>query len=431
MLQTLRNAWKVPELKAKLIFTMIIIVLYRLGSQIPVPFVSSDALNFYMSAYANGSIFQYLNILSGDAFAKATLFALAVYPYITASIVIQLLTVAIPALEKMAKDGEDGKKKINKITRYLTVGLALVTAYGYYAYMKDKVGAVTEYGSTFFGVLTIVLCYVAGASIIMWLAEKIDEHGIGNGISMILFANIISTSFTTAQTLINQIKEGGWQILFAILTVIIGLAIITFVVFFTNSERRIPVQYAKRVVGRKMYGGQSTNLPIKLNMSGVMPIIFASSIVSLPQTIAQMFGYTEGSLWHKFLQLFEATSPVYIILYAVLIVAFAYFYIAISFNPVEVANNLKKQGGFVPGIRPGRPTSDYISKILKRITLIGAIFLIFIAVFPLIINAVLSAQLGALAFGGSSLLIIVGVIQETTRDIEAQTTMRHYKGFLE
>lgn len=431
MLQTLRNAWKVPELKAKLIFTMIIIVLYRLGSQIPVPFVSSDALNFYMSAYANGSIFQYLNILSGDAFAKATLFALAVYPYITASIVIQLLTVAIPALEKMAKDGEDGKKKINKITRYLTVGLALVTAYGYYAYMKDTAGAVTEYGSTFFGVLTIVLCYVAGASIIMWLAEKIDEHGIGNGISMILFANIISTSFTTAQTLINQIKEGGWQILFAILTVIIGLAIITFVVFFTNSERRIPVQYAKRVVGRKMYGGQSTNLPIKLNMSGVMPIIFASSIVSLPQTIAKMFGYTEGSLWHKFLQLFEATSPVYIILYAVLIVAFAYFYIAISFNPVEVANNLKKQGGFVPGIRPGRPTSDYISKILKRITLIGAIFLIFIAVFPLIINAVLSAQLGALAFGGSSLLIIVGVIQETTRDIEAQTTMRHYKGFLE
>jgi len=431
VLQTLRNAWKVPELKSKLIFTLIVIVLYRLGSQIPVPFVSSDALNFYMSTYAGGSLFQYLNILSGEAFSRATLFALAVSPYITASIVIQLLTVAIPALERMAKDGEEGKRKINTITRYVTVGLALVTAYGYYAYMKSTVGAVSEFGCTFLGGLTIVACYCAGASIIMWLAEKINEHGIGNGVSIILFANIIATGFSTAATIWNQLLQGGWQILFAILTVIIGLAIITFVVFFTNSERRIPVQYAKRVVGRKMYGGQSTNLPIKLNMSGVMPIIFASSIVSLPQTIALMFGYTEGSLWHKFLQLFDATSPVYIILYAVLIVAFAYFYIAISFNPVEVANNLKKQGGFVPGIRPGRPTSDYISKILKRITLLGALFLILIAVIPLVVNAALRAQLGALAFGGSSLLIVVGVIQETTRDIEAQTTMRHYKGFLE
>lgn len=431
MLQTLKNAWKVPELKSKLIFTMIIIVLYRLGSQIPVPFVSSDALNFYMNQYAGGSLFQYLNILSGEAFSKATLFALAVSPYITASIVMQLLTVAIPALEKLAKDGEEGKKKINTYTRYLTVVLGFVTALGYYLYMKNTVGAVTEFGCTFWGGATIILCYCAGASIIMWLSEKINEFGVGNGISMILFANIIATSFTTAQTIIAQFTAGGWQILFAILTIIIGLAIITFVVFFTNSERRIPVQYAKHVVGRKMYGGQSTTLPIKLNMSGVMPIIFASSIVSLPQTFALMFGYEEGTLWYSFLQLFSSTSVLYIVLYAVLIFAFSYFYLAISFNPVEISNNLKKNGGFVPGIRPGRPTSDYISKISKRITLLGGIFLIFIAVFPLIINACLASQLGALAFGGSSLLILIGVIQETLRDVEAQTTMRHYKGFLE
>ncbi len=431
MLQTLRNAWKVPELKSKMIFTLIIIVLYRLGSQIPVPFISSDAMNYYMTSFSGGSIFQYLNILSGEAFSRATLFALAVSPYITASIVMQLLTIAIPALERLSKDGEDGKKKIDTITRYVTVGLALITAIGYYLYMKNTVGAVTEYGEGFWGGATIVLCYCAGASIIMWLAEKINEFGIGNGISMILFANIVSTSFTTAAMILDQYKQGGWQILFATLTIVIGLAIITFVVFFTNSERRIPVQYAKRVVGRKMYGGQSTNLPIKLNMSGVMPIIFASSIVSLPQTIAMMFGYKEGGIWHSFLKLFEVTSPLYIALYAVLIIAFSYFYIAISFNPIEVANNLKKNGGFVPGIRPGRPTSDYIKKILGRITLLGGFFLIFVAVLPLIVNACLSAQLGALAFGGSSLLIIVGIIQETTRDIEAQTTMRHYKGFLE
>lgn len=450
MLQTLRNAWKVPELKTKLIFTMIIIVLYRLGSQIPVPFVSSDALNFYMSAYANGSIFQYLNILSGDAFAKATLFALAVSPYITASIVIQLLTVAIPALEKMAKDGEDGKKKINKITRYLTVGLALVTAYGYYAYMKDTVGAVTEYGSAFFGGLTIVLCYVAGASIIMWLAEKIDEHGIGNGISMILFANIISTGFTTAQTLLNQIKEGGWQILFAVLTVIIGLAIITFVVFFTNSERRIPVQYAKRVVGRKMYGGQSTNLPIKLNMSGVMPIIFASSIVSLPATIITLAGKSdaESGVWYWLNELFAPTSLLYLVAFLGLIIAFSYFYILISFDPVEVSNNLKANGGSVPGIRPGAPTAEYIKKILGRITFLGAIFLVIIAGVPLLVSCIASLLgkftvtteffgagvlngLTQLNFGGSSLLIVIGVALETYRIIEAQMSMRHYKGFLQ
>ncbi len=431
MLQTLRNAWKVPELKSKMLFTLIIIVVYRLGSQIPVPFIDSTIMNTYMSG-AGGSIFGYLNILSGEAFAKASLFALAVSPYITASIVMQLLCIAIPALERISKDGEDGKRKINTITRYVTVVLAFITAYGYYAFMKGSAQAVTAYGSSFWGGLTIIMCYVAGASIIMWLAEKINEHGIGNGISMILFANILSTGFAFAATLVNQLKDGGWQILFAVLTVVISLAIVTFTVFFTNSERRIPVQYAKRVVGRKMYGGQSTTLPIKLNMSGVMPIIFASSIVSLPQTLALMFGTPKtGSFWAGFLGLFDVTSPVYIILYAILIVAFAYFYIAISFNPVEVANNLKKNGGFVPGIRPGKPTSDYISKILKRIVLLGAIFLIFIAVLPLVVNAVAAAQLGALAFGGSSLLIVIGVIQETARDLEAQTTMRHYKGFLE
>ena len=429
MLRTFVNAWKIPELRKKMLFVLFIVILYRFGAVIPVPFVSSDALSYIMESSAGGSLFQYLNILSGDAFSKATLFALSISPYITSSIVMQLLTIAIPALERLQKSGEDGRKKITQITRYVTVGLGLITAYGYYAYMRN-LGVLTDKGV--FAALVIIACYSAGTALIMWLAEKINENGIGNGISIILFANIVSSGYNIVLRLYAKVVSGWVGVIFAILSLVLALAMVTFIVFITNSERRLSVQYAKRVVGRKMYGGQSSNLPIKLNMSGVMPIIFAQSIVSLPATIALLFPTpAQGSFWAKFLNLFTPTSWVYCLLYFVLIIAFGYFYISISFNPVEVANNLKKNGGFIPGIRPGKPTSDYISKILSRITLIGSVFLDIVAVLPIILNIVTSGGLGTLAFGGSSLLIVVGVALETAREIEAQMTMRHYKGFLE
>lgn len=427
MLKTFVNAWKTPELRRKLIFVAIIVVLYRFGAVIPVPYVSSDMISYYMST-AQGSIFQYLNILSGDAFSKATLFALSISPYITSSIIMQLLTIAIPALEKLQKNGEEGRKKITQITRYVTVGLGLITAYGYYMYIRN-IGALTDTGV--FAACVIIACYSAGAALIMWLAEKINENGIGNGISIILFANIVSGGFSIAGTWIAQLTNGWVGIILAIVSVVMALAMVTFVVFVTNSERRLSVQYAKRVVGRKMYGGQNSNLPIKLNMTGVMPIIFANSIISLPSTLAVIFTPTEGSWWYKFVNAFSYNSWLYVVLFFVLIIAFSYFYTSISFNPIEVANNLKKNGGFIPGIRPGKPTADYISKVLSKITLIGAGFLSIVAVLPLIINMVAGNTLGAVAFGGSSLLIVIGVVLETAHELEAQMTMRHYKGFLE
>lgn len=431
MLQTLRSAFKIPELRRKLLFTILILLLYRLGAVIPVPYVSSEVLSYLMSQ-GEGSIFQYLNILSGDAFSKATLFALSISPYITSSIVMQLLTIAIPALEKLQKSGEEGKKKITQITRYITVVLGLITAYGYYMYMRNY-GALSDNG--IFAAVVIIACYSAGTALIMWLAEKINENGIGNGISLILFANILASGPMIISTLLGFINSPtlrSWGIVITEVILIVALAIVVLVVFITNSERRLPVQYAKKVVGRKMYGGQSTNLPIKLNMSGVMPIIFANSIVALPSTISLLFAKpVEGTFWYGFQNFFSHNSWFYSVFFFILIIAFAYFYIAISFNPIEVANNLKKNGGFIPGIRPGKPTSDYITKVLGRITLIGALFLGFIAVFPLVVNMASGSSLGSIAFGGSSLLIVIGVALETFREIEAQMTMRHYKGFLE
>ena len=430
MLKTLANAWKTPDLKKKMIFTMIIILLYRLGSNIPVPYVNALAVEQSLSQYA-GSIFDYLTMLSGSGFAQANLFALSVSPYITAQIVIQLLTIAIPALEKLSKEGEEGRQKINKITRYVTIALSLVTAYGYYNLLSTTSGTLLSDGQKPFGMIVMIACYCAGASLVMWLAEKVDEKGIGNGVSMILFVNILSSGPQAASQLLYQIRLGGFlNIFFAILSVLIMLAVIVLVVFITNSERRIPVQYAKRVVGRKMYGGQSSNLPLKLNMSGVMPIIFASSIVALPGTV-DLFVSWNNAFWNGFVNFFSPTQISYVVIYLVLIVAFAYFYISISFNTVEVSNNLKKNGGFVPGIRPGRPTADYIKKVLNRVTLIGALFLIIIAGMPLVASMVADGRLGILGFGGSSLLIVVGVALETVREIESQLAMRHYKGFLE
>ena len=429
MLKTFINAWKIPDLKKKIVFTLVIVLLYRIGAQIPVPYVSSDALNYIITMNASGSIFDYLNVLSGQAFSQATLFALSVSPYITAQIVLQLLTIAIPALEKLSKEGEDGRKKINFYTRILTVVLSIVTAFGYYSYMRNN-GVLTDTGV--FAAIVIIACYCAGASLVVWLGTKIDEGGIGNGISIILFVNILSSGYTTLQTLINQIRAGGFlNIFFAILSVILMVAIIALTVFITNSERRIPVQYAKRVVGRKMYGGQSSNLPLKLNMSGVMPIIFANSIVSIPATIAVFWPPKSGSFMEKLVSALSNGSVIYVILFIVLIIAFSYFYATISFNTVEVSNNLKKNGGFIPGIRPGKPTADYIHMVLNRITLIGALFLAFIAGLPLLVNIFARGYLGVLAFGGSSLLIVVGVALETARELESQMAMRHYKGFLE
>ncbi len=433
MLQTIRNAWKIDDLRKKLLYVMFILLLYRVGAQIPVPFLTGD-LAASMNAATEGSILQYLNILSGGAFANATLFALGISPYITSSIVIQLLTVAIPALENIAKDGEEGKKKLNQLTRIVTVALALMTAIGYY-FMLRNYDYLTD--KSVFAAIVIITCYCAGSSLVMWLAEKINENGIGNGISLILFANIVSSGPAIANSLLTLVKgqyEGVsqvWGIVIAIASIIIGLGMVVLIVFITNSERRLPVQYAKKVVGRKMYGGQSSTLPIKVNNTGVMPIIFASSIVSLPATIGMFFDYSKSKFWKGFFELFSTDSWLYAVLTLVLIIAFAYFYILISFNPVEISNNLKKNGGSIPGIRPGKPTSDYITRVLNRVTLIGAIFLGFIAVFPMILNIVSGGVMAGLAFGGSSIIIVVGVVLETAREIEGQMTMRHYRGFLE
>lgn len=458
MFQTLKNAWKIPELKNKLLFTLLIIVLYRLGSAIPLPWVNSDTLQSWFSSQG-GNALGWLNVLSGGALSRATLFALSVSPYITASIVVQLLTIAIPKFTDWSKEGESGQKKLSLVTRWLTVVLALVTAVGYTLYISNS-GMVQTYKNTWENVvvkIVLVACYCAGAAIIMWLAERINEFGIGNGISIILFANIISRlpamaeslwkrCFTSDVVVANSTYKsvglgaklsGAPLYIVGSLLFLLFIAILLFftvlVVWFSNSERRIPVQYAKRVVGRKMYGGQSSTLPIKLDMSGVMPIIFASSIVSIPSTIAGFGGTRAWATWiNDFL---GYTSFPYIAIYLILIVAFAYFYIMISFNPVEVANNLQQNGGAVPGIRPGRPTVAYITKILNRITLLGALFLIVLSGVPMIVNAVWYSidgyGLSELAFSGSSLLIVVGVALETFRELEAQMTLRNYKGFLD
>jgi len=422
MFQTIKNAWHIADTRRKIIFTLFIVFLYRVGCAIPVPYVDSATWAKTFED-AGDTIFGYLNILSGSSFSQGTLFALSITPYITSSIVMQLLTIAIPPLERLSKQ-PDGQKKITQITRYVTVLLAIITAFGYYLTMKNQ-HALTNEG--FFAGVVIVTSYVAGASLIMWLGEKINDGGIGNGISIILFFNIVSRGGALLNTAIAIFgSENGW--IYVIIGAVLMLAIITFVVWMTNSERRLPVQYAKRTVGRKMYGGQNTHLPIKLNMSGVMPIIFAQSIVSLPSTLALIFGWEENA----FLKAFSMTGAIGIALNFLLIIAFAYFYLTISFNAVEVSNNLKKNGGTILGYRPGAPTAAYIQKVLNRITLIGALFLAFLAVFPQLLALLWpSSNLGYLVFGGSSLIIIVGVVLETIKELESEVTMRHYKGFLE
>ncbi len=447
--QTFGNAWKVPELRTKLLFVFLILVLYRIGAVMPVPFVNSAMMNVYLETMGSGSIFTYLNILSGSAFGNATLFALSVSPYITASIVVQLLDVAFPrwfgGREGRNAEPESKRKKMTFWTRIFTVILAVLTSFGYYMIMKNN-GILTSDGETPLGACVIIVCYCTGAALIMWLAEKIEERGIGNGISMILLANILSSVGGIVSNFIYMIQSGFasgvWNgvlnIGLAILSVAITLAIIMLMIYVTGSERRIPVKYAKRVVGRKMYGGQTSHLPLKVNMSGVMPVIFASSIVALPSTV---LGFIYGAtvpkgFWDVVVRMFNPNSDlwyVYTILLFVLIVMFSYFYTTISFDPDEVANNLQRQGGQIPGIRQGSPTADYIRRILRKITLMGALFLSFISIFPILVSWIISLfgiTFASIAFGGTSLLIVVGVIQETAREIEAQLTMRNYKGFL-
>ncbi len=428
MLQTLRNAWRIEEIRRKILFTLLIILLYRLGNAIPVPYVNIAALQSYFAMLQN-TVLGLLDVMSGGAFSNATIFALSIQPYINASIIIQLLCIAIPALERMSKEeGEEGKKKIAAITRYVTVAIGLLQGFGFYMLIKNNGILLADAQSSVWAAIVIILTFTSGSAIIMWLGEQITEYGIGNGISMILFASIISRLPTSIVQSVRNIILGELQWWVLLLMVLGALAIIVLIVFVNDSERRIPVQYAKRVVGRKMYGGQSTHLPMKVNMSGVMPIIFAQSIASIPATFAAFWGKTDGwvNTW------FGTNSIPYAIIYFLLIIFFAYFYSTIQFNPIEVANNLKKNGGYIPGFRPGKPTSEFIHKVLNKITLFGAIYLGIIAVVPILVaHFSQSAALTGISLGGTSIIIVVGVALETVRALEAQMLMRNYKGFLD
>lgn len=420
MLETLRNAWAVKDIRRKILFTVLILILFRIGSVIPVPFVDVTMLG----NAATNEFFSYLSILTGGGLEYAAIFALSVTPYINSSIIIQLLSVAIPALERLSKEGEEGRKKIAQITRYTTVALGLLQGIAYFVYL-NSINCISVDGFLFWiAAVVIVLCFTAGSALVMWLGEQIDTKGIGNGISMILFAGIISRGPDAAVVLWHNLKINPVAV---VAIVVLFLLLIMFVVWMTNAERRIPIQYAKRVVGNKMYGGQNTHIPIKVNMSGVMPVIFASSILMLPTMILSFMTNTENS-WYKFFSLFSTQGVFYAILYFVLIIGFAYFYATIQFNPVEMANNLRKNGGSIPGIRPGKPTVDFISKILSRITLMGAFFLSVIAILPIVVG-----RIGAMniSLGGTSMLILVGVALDTVQNLESQMMMRHYKGFLD
>ena len=433
MLQTIRNAWKIADLRKKLLFTFAILLLYRLGNVVPVPFVNTATMSaMFESSEIQSSILGLFNMMSGSAFSRATLFALSIQPYINASIIIQLLTIAIPALERLSKEGgEEGKKKIEQITRYTTAGLGLLMGWAYWMMLKNYNAQWSDQllvETGFVPAITVILSFTAGSALVMWLGEQITEFGIGNGISMILFANIVSRLPQMAASMVDGLinrTASYWYV--ALIAVVSMIALIVFIVFITNSERRIPVSYAKRVVGRKVYGGQNTFLPIKVNMSGVLPIIFAQSVATLPATIAAFAGNTDT--W-RYKNLWSNTSAFYLVMYLILIIAFSYFYATIQYNPVEISNNLRKNGGFIPGYRPGRPTSDFIARVINKITLFGAIFLGIVAILPILLGMI-NSQFASMAIGGTSVIIVVAVALETVQAIEAQMMMRHYKGFLE
>ena len=426
MFKTLQNAWGIPELRKKLLFTMLILLLYRVGNVVPLPYIDVATLSDYFESTLSTTILGLYNAMSGSAFSQATVFALGIQPYINSSIIIQLLTIAIPALERMAKEGgEEGKQKIARITRYATVGLGLLLGWAYYMMLNNYSASgftiITKEG--FLPALVIILAFAAGSSVVMWLGEQITEHGIGNGISMILFANIVSSLPAGLNTLFNM----GW---FAIAVVVVMVALVLFIVFINDAERRIPIQYAKRVVGRKIYGGQNTNLPIKVSMSGVMPVIFAQSICTVPATICAFMGINanSGSWWYN--NLWSSESVAFVVMYGLMIFFFSWFYSTIQYDPVEIANNLKKNGGFIPGFRPGKPTADFIQKVINKIVVFGAVYLAIVALLP-IVAGILVEGVKNLAIGGTSVIIVVGVALETVKALEAQMLMRHYKGFLD
>ncbi len=432
MFKTLRDAWAIPELRKKLMFTVIVLLIYRACAAIPVPFVNVEAMGEYFNGTLQNTILGFYNVMNGSAFANAKILALGIQPYINASIIIQLLTVAIPALERMAKEeGEEGKKKINNITRYSTVGLGLLLGFAYYTMIANAHVSFDGITQTpvlmqggFWTAAVIILVFTAGSSFVMWMGEQITEHGIGNGISMILFANIVAGLPGMAATMSESSLFSWWA---ALIVVVVLLALVVFIVFINDAERRIPIQYAKRVVGRKVYGGQNTNLPIKVAMSGVMPVIFAQSICSIPATVCAFMGKTSG-WWYE--NVWSSSSWTYIVIYGLMIFFFSWFYAQIQYDPVEIGNNLKKNGGFIPGFRPGKPTSDFIAKVISKIIIFGAVYLAIVSLLPIIGGKVYTG-ISYLAIGGTSIIIIVGVALETVKAIEAQMLMRHYKGFLD
>lgn len=436
MFNTIRNAWRIPDLRKKLLYTLLIIIVFRFGSVIPAPFLDAAALSELMANAGQNSALGYINMLTGGAFSYASLFAMGITPYINSSIIMQLLTIAIPPLERLAKEGEEGRKKIATITRYVTVVLGLIQGVAYYFYLRTN--GIVAYTDGFAGVfvaVVIVLTFTAGTALIMWMGEQINEKGVGNGISIILFAGIVARLPVTLGTVWQYMQLGmesaatsGQYLVLAPLFIVLFLIVIWVIVFMNESERRIPVQYAKKVVGRKMYGGQSTFLPVKVAMSGVMPVIFASSILFIPQFI-QFFWNPSGGFGKAVLDAFSQTGWLYIVLYFLLIVMFAYFYMSIQYNPLEMANNLRQNNGTIPGIRPGKPTADFIAKILSKVTLIGALFLAFVALIPIIYTNVTGMY--GLSLGGTSIIIIVGVALETVKQLESQMMLRHYKGFLD
>ncbi len=427
-LQTLKGAWKAPELRKKIIFTLIILLIYRFGNAVPVPYVDVEALSEYFNTQLSSTVLGLYNAMSGNAFSRATVFALSITPYINSSIIMQLLCIAIPALERLQKEGgEEGRKKIAAITRYVTVVLALLMGFAYYVMLKNY-GLLTQSG--FLTGMVVVLTFTAGSAFIMWLGEQITEFGIGNGISIILFASIISRIPSAVSSGITNLIGGAMSIFGVAAILVLALALVVVIVFVSQAERRIPIQYAKQMRGRKMYGGQSTFLPIKVNMSGVMPIIFAQSIASLPATILAFVNTSNsGSIMKFFVNITDTSGAVYAVVYFMLIIGFGYFYAAVQYNPIEIANNLKKNGGFIPGFRAGRPTGEFIQKVIHKIVLFGSLYLGVIAILPIIISNI--SGYSSLAIGGTSVIIVVGVALETMRSLEAQMMMRNYKGFLE
>lgn len=431
MLQTFKNAWKIEDLRKKMIYTFIIIVIFRLGCKIAVPFVNPEAMQSMLSA-GDGNMLGFLNMLTGGAFANATIFALGVTPYINSSIIITLLTVAIPYLEQLSKEGEEGRRKIGKITRYAATGFGAALSIAYYFLLRRQ-GALlyTEGLAGWFSAIVIIASFLAGTMLLMWLGEQIDKKGIGNGISILIFAGIISGASSTVTILVNMIKDAvqnqkTQNFILAPLFILFGCAVIAFAVILSKGERRIPVQYAKRVVGNKMMGGQNTHLPIKVNMSGVMPIIFASALVSIPGTISS-FIEVKSPFWISFLSVFNYNSFLYAVVYLLLIIVFNYFYVSIQYNPVEIANNLRKNNGVIPGFRPGKNTQDFITRVLSKITFIGALFLGVVAILPILVGNITNT---GIQMGGTSLLIVVGVALDTAQQLESQMVMRHHKGFL-